>query len=104
MIEGYIPQEQRKNILLLTDDIRLPSGVGNVGKELVIHTSHHYNWVNLGAAVQHPDHGKKIDLSQETNKIIGIDDSSVFVIPNNGYGDPQLIRHIIKQEKLMLYF
>jgi hypothetical protein len=39
MIEGYIPQEQRKNILLLTDDIRLPSGVGNVGKELVLHTS-----------------------------------------------------------------
>ena len=104
MIEGYIPQEQRKNILLLTDDIRLPSGVGNVGKELVIHTSHHYNWVNLGAAVQHPDHGKKIDLSQETNKIIGIDDSSVFVIPNNGYGDPQLIRHIIKQEKIDAIF
>ena len=46
MIEGYIPQEQRKKILLLTDDIRLQSGVGNVGKELVLNTSHRYNWIN----------------------------------------------------------
>ena len=40
MKEGYIPKEQRKNILLLTDDIRLHSGVANVGKEIVLHTAH----------------------------------------------------------------
>lgn len=40
MKEGYIPKEQRKNILLLTDDIRLQSGVANVGKEIVLHTAH----------------------------------------------------------------
>mgnify|MGYP000026138295 CR=1 FL=1 len=66
MKEGYIPKEQRKNILLLTDDIRFTSGVGNVGKELVLHTSHRYNWINLGVAIKHPDKGKKFDLSQET--------------------------------------
>ena len=33
MKEGYIPKEQRKNILLLTDDIRFPSGVGHIGKQ-----------------------------------------------------------------------
>ena len=62
MKEGYIPKEQRKNILLLTDDIRFPSGVGNVGKEIVLHTSHRYNWFNLGAAMNHPDKGKIIDI------------------------------------------
>ncbi len=99
MKEGYIPQEQRKKILLLTDDIRLPSGVGNVGKEIVIGTAHHYNWVNLGAAINHPDAGKRFDLSQSTNESAGVDDSSVYLYPSNGYGDPNVLRQIIKIEK-----
>ena len=89
MKEGYIPKEQRKNILLLTDDIRFPSGVGNVGKEIVIHTSHRYNWYNVGAAIKHPDKGKIFDISQDISKEAGIEDASVFIQPNDGYGDPQ---------------
>jgi glycosyltransferase involved in cell wall biosynthesis len=99
MIEGYIPREQRKKILLLTDDIRLPSGVGNIGREIIIHTAHKYNWVNLGAAINHPDIGKKIDLCNDTNIHIGIEDSSVFVYPNNGYGDAGHLRNLLKIEK-----
>ena len=77
MIEGYIPQEQRKKILLLTDDIRLQSGVGNVGKELVLNTSHRYNLINLGAAINHPDKGKRFDLSEEISKMKGVEEQSV---------------------------
>jgi glycosyltransferase involved in cell wall biosynthesis len=97
--EGYIPKEQRKKILLLTDDIRLPSGVGNVGREIVVHTSHHYNWVNIGAAINHPEAGKRLDLSHDTNQTAGISDASVMVYPNNGYGDANLIRQIMQIEK-----
>ena len=104
MLEGYIPQEQRKKILLLTDDIRLPSGVGNVGKELVLNTAHRYNWINLGAAINHPDKGKRFDLSTEVTKLKGIDDPYVHVLPNDGYGDPQLVRNIIKHEKIDAIF
>ena len=99
MKEGYLPKDQRKKILLITDDIRLPSGVGNVGREIVIHTSHHYNWVCIGAAINHPDAGKRFDISEDTNKNAGIEDSSVFIYPNNGYGDANLLRSIIKLEK-----
>ena len=87
MKEGYLPKDQRKKILLITDDIRLPSGVGNVGKEIIIHTSHRYNWVNIGAAIGHPEAGKRFDVSGDTNSIAGIEDSSVMIYPNNGYGD-----------------
>tara|TARA_R110000737_G_scaffold305009_1_gene312470 strand:- start:1035 stop:2465 length:1431 start_codon:yes stop_codon:yes gene_type:complete len=104
MKEGYLPKDQRKNILLITDDIRLPSGVGHIGKEIVIQTAHHYNWVNLGSAINHPDVGKKFDLSEETNKEIGIEDSSCFIIPSNGYGTPDLLRHVIKEEKIDAVF
>lgn len=104
MIEGYIPQEQRKNILLLTDDIRLPSGVGGIGKELAIHTAHRYNWYNVGGAINHPEIGKIFDISDEINTLKGINDARVMVQPHNGYGDPQLIRHLIKREKIDAIF
>jgi glycosyltransferase involved in cell wall biosynthesis len=104
MIEGYIPQEQRKNILLLTDDIRLPSGVGTIGREIVIHTSHKYNWINLGGAMNHPEKGKIFDISEDVNQLKGITDASAKVIPLDGYGDPQLIREMIKREKIDAIF
>ena len=104
MKEGYIPKEQRKNILLLTDDIRLHSGVANVGKEIIIHSAHKYNWYNLGGAINHPELGKIFDLSDDINKVSGIDDSQVRVQPNNGYGEPQQIRELIKKEKIDAIF
>jgi len=99
MKEGYIPKDQRKKILLITDDIRLPSGVGGVGKDIILNTSHHYNWVNLGGAMKHPDAGKRFDLSLDTNKEAGINDSSVTIYPTSGYGDPLLLRNLIAMEK-----
>ena len=104
MKEGYIPKEQRKNILLLTDDIRLHSGVANVGKEIVVHSAHKYNWYNIGGAINHPELGKIFDLSEDINKVAGITDSKVIVQPNNGYGEAQQIRDIIKKEKIDAIF
>ena len=72
MKKGYIPKDQRKKILMLSDDIRSFSGVGNQAREIVHNTAHHYNWVNLGGAVNHPDHMKGFDLSQEINKKMDI--------------------------------
>ena len=95
----YLPKEKRKKILLVTDDIRVHSGVGNIGKEIVVETCHHFNWVQIGAAIKHPDIGKKIDVSEDTKKMSGVDDAEVFIYPSNGYGDPTLFRNIIKQEK-----
>jgi glycosyltransferase involved in cell wall biosynthesis len=99
MKEGYIPQNQRKKILLLCDDIRMTSGISTVAREIVVGTSHKYNWVNLGGAINHPEQGKRLDLCQDTNAIANISDSSVFVYPISGYGSPDLIRHLMKNEK-----
>jgi len=104
MKEGYIPKEQRKNILLLTDDIRFPSGVGNVGKEMVINTAHRYNWYNVGAAIKHPDKGKIFDISDDVNKQSGIEDAQVLIQPNDGYGNPQLVRQLMKTQKIDAIF
>ena len=99
MKQGYIPKEKRKKILLLCDDIRVHSGIAHMGRELVMNTAHHYNWVNLGGAVKHPEAGQRFDLSQDTNKQAGIEDSSVMLYPTDGYGNPDLIRQLIQIEK-----
>ncbi len=95
----YLKQEDRKKILLLCDDIRMHSGIGTMGKEIVIGSAHHFNWVNLGGAINHPQAGKMLDLSDEVNKEVGLEDSSIKVIPQNGYGEPKVVREIIKAEK-----
>jgi len=95
----HIPREQRKKILLLCDDIRVNSGIGNMGKEIVIGTAHHYNWVNLGAAVKHPDQGKVFDLSQQLAKESGVEDAYLRLIPNTGYGDAMKVRELLRVEK-----
>ena len=94
----YIPKEERKKILLLCDDIRLHSGVGTMAREIVINSAHHFNWVNLGGAVKHHQEGQGFDLSEDVNKVTGLTDSDVKVIPNSGYGDTTKIRNLIKSE------
>ena len=99
MKEGYIPRDQRKKILLLSDDIRVHSGVGTMSREIVINTAHHFNWVNLGGAIKHPESGKIADLSSDVNKNTGLVDSNVKVYPCEGYGDPNILRQILDTEK-----
>jgi len=99
MKEGYIKKEDRKKILLLTDDIRVHSGVANVGREIVTHTSHRYNWVQMAGAIKHPEKGRPVDLSEAVNKDAEIEDSSVVLYPVDSYGDPKTLREVIKHEK-----
>ena len=61
-------KDQRKKILMLSDDIRTQSGVGRMAKEIITNTAHHFNWVNLGGAVKHPEKGQGFDLSNEINQ------------------------------------
>ena len=96
---AYLPQNERKKILLICDDIRVHSGVATVARELVLNTAQHFNWVNVGGAINHPEAGKRMDLSTDTNATTGLVDSSVILYPTNGYGDARLIRHLIQTEK-----
>ena len=96
---AYLPQNERKKILLICDDIRVHSGVATVARELVLNTAQHFNWVNVGGAINHPEQGKRLDLSADTNTNTGLTDSSVVLYPSNGYGDANIIRQLISIEK-----
>tara|TARA_R110000744_G_scaffold39158_1_gene89193 strand:+ start:11589 stop:13043 length:1455 start_codon:yes stop_codon:yes gene_type:complete len=90
---------KKKKILLLSDDLRMHSGVGTVSREFVRGTCKTYDWVQVGGAIQHPDAGKRIDISQDLRKENGVDDASCIIYPVSGYGDPALIRRLLETEK-----
>ena len=96
---NYLPQNERKKIMLICDDIRVHSGVATVARELVLNTAQHFNWVNIAGAINHPEKGKRFDISTDTNTNTGLTDASVFLYPVDGYGNPDLIRQLIQIEK-----
>lgn len=100
------PLTKKKKILLLSDDLRLTSGIATISREIVLGTAYKYDWVQLGAAIKHPDEGKIFDISQDINREKGITDANVKVIPWSGYGDPNILRHLMRVEKpdLILHF
>ena len=90
---------KKKKILLLSDDFRMSSGIATVSKELIFGTLDKYDWVQLGAAVEHPEKGKEIDLGDDARKISGVYDASVKIIPWSGYGDADILRELIMRHQ-----
>lgn len=99
MKPGYIKRDDRKKILFIGDDIRFFSGIATISRELVIGTSHVFNYACIGGAINHPDKNKRMDLSQSTNEVSKVPDTSVVLYPTDGYGNPDMIRAIIDLEK-----
>ncbi len=89
----------KKKILLLSDDLRMTSGIATVSKQLVLGTIHKYDWVQLGAAIKHPEMGKILDVSQDVKDKTGVEDASVKIYPFDGYGNPDTISQLIMMEK-----
>jgi len=90
---------KKPKILLLSDDMRLSSGVSTMSKELVLGLTKDFDIVQLGAALNHPEIGKVIDLSDDMNKTLKIENSYVKIYPVSGYGDIQTIRFLLDTEK-----
>ena len=57
-----IRKSTKKKILLLSDDLRMHSGIATVSKDIVMETIDRYDWCQIGGAINHPDQGKIIDL------------------------------------------
>jgi len=89
----------KKKILLLADDLRMNSGVGTMSKEFVLGTIEHYEWVQIGGAIKHPDAGKIIDMNQAIREETGIEHSYLKIYPVDGYGNPEQLRQIMQMEK-----
>ena len=90
---------KKKKILLLSDDMRLHSGVGNMSRKIVEGTVDKFDWIQLGGAVKHPEEGKTADISEEVATKTGVKDASVVIYPVSGYGNENILRQIVKHDK-----
>jgi glycosyltransferase involved in cell wall biosynthesis len=91
--------KRKKKILLLSDDLRMHSGIATVSKQIVLNTVKEYDWVQLGASLQHPDQGKVFDASAEVAAQTGVEDAYVRIYANSGYGNPDILRELIQREQ-----
>ena len=98
-MKKWLPKEQRKKIMLLSDDLRVHSGIGVMSREIVEQTCGVFNWVQVGAAINHPEAGKTVDVSADVAQMTGIEDPMVRIYPQNGYGSSMLIRQLLEAEK-----
>lgn len=90
---------KKKKILLLSDDLRMHSGVATMSRELVLGTLHHYDWVQIAGAIKHPEQGKIVDMKEACDKLHGRKDSYLKLYPVDGYGDEEILYQIMALEK-----
>ena len=89
----------KKKILLMSDDLRMTSGVGTMSKEFVLGTVQHYDWVQIGGAITHPEEGKIVTMDEDVRKMTGVEDAKLTIYPISGYGSQELLREIVSREK-----
>ena len=90
---------KKKKILLLSDDLRMHSGIATQSKEFVMGTIHKYDWVQIGGAVKHPEQGKCIDMCEAVQNEYDVKDAYLKLYPISGYGNPHMVRDLLKIEK-----
>lgn len=89
----------KKKILLLSDDLRMNSGVGTMSRQFVLGTMKEFDWVQMGAAIKHPENGKRIDMNESVRKETGVSDANLVIYPCNGYGNPEMLRQVMNTER-----
>ena len=90
----------KRTIMLLSDDLRMSSGVGVISREVVLGTLQHYNWVQIGGAIKHPEAGKVVDMNESIREETGIDDAELIIYPTSGYGNQEMLRDLIVRHQV----
>ena len=90
----------KPRILLLSDDLRMTSGISTMSREFVMGTMDKFNWVQLGAGINHHEAGKFVDINEDVRQKTGIKDAELKIIPYNSYGDIVMLRKILSEMKI----
>ena len=77
----------------------MSSGIGTMSKEFVLGTVQHYDWVQVGGAIKHPEGGKVVNMDESIQKETGVTDAKLTIYPVDGYGNGDILRQIMSIEK-----
>lgn len=90
---------KKKKILLLSDDLRMFSGVACQSREIVLNTLHHYDWVQIAGSIKHPEAGRTVDMCQAAREQSGVKDAYLKLYPADGYGNEDMLLSVMDIEK-----
>jgi glycosyltransferase involved in cell wall biosynthesis len=90
----------KPRILLLSDDLRMTSGIATMSREFVMGTVDRFNWIQLGAGINHNEAGKFVDVNADIREKTGVSDAELKIIPYNSYGDIVMLRKILSDFKI----
>jgi len=90
---------EKPTVLLMSDDLRMFSGIACQSRELVLSTIHHYNWVQIAGAIKHPEAGRVVDMNQAAKEYAKVDDAYLRLYPVDGYGNEDILTSVMAMEK-----
>ena len=71
-----------------------------MSREIVMGTVDRFNWVQLGAGINHHEAGKFVDVNEDVRQKTGVKDAELKIIPYNSYGDIVILRKILSEMKI----
>ena len=89
---------KKRKILLMSDDLRMHSGIATQSKEFVLGTIKHYDWVQIGGAINHPEHAKVIDMCDAVKNEMKVKVAYLKIYPISGYGNRDVLRQVMEIE------
>ena len=89
---------KKKKILLLSDDLRMHSGIATVSKDIVMETLNEYDWVQI-VGLSNILKRVRCLICLQGLEDFGIKNGYLKVYPTDGYGDPPLLREVMEDRK-----
>ena len=78
----------------------MTSGIATMSREFVMGTVDRFNWIQLGAGINHNEAGKFVDVNADIREKTGVNDAELKIIPYNSYGDIVMLRKILSDFKI----
>lgn len=79
--------DNRPKILLISDDIRSPTGVGSMAHQIILGSKDRINWVQMACTRIHPEHGRIVEFE------------GIPLYCASGFGTQEMVEQILSKEK-----
>ena len=90
---------KKEKVVIVSDDIRYPSGVSNITKQIILGTIKDYDWVQIATSGTDHDSNSVIDVSESVKSITKINDAYTRLYCTQGYGNYATFNKVLTNEK-----
>lgn len=89
---------RKRKVVIVSDDIRYPSGVSNITKQIILGTQSDFDWVQIAANSTERENNTVIDVSESVKSITKLSDAYTRLYCTHGYGNYATFNKVITSE------